>query len=180
MPTWGFNQRYWPGLYLTEVPGCFLHLKPTAGCQISTLIFDLSFGGILYKYSMKNILRTTNSLPTWGVDQRYCAGLYLTEVPEWVSAPQSHSRVSNINFDFWIFFCGGGSLWISHDKYIKDGKVHIHLGFQSKILVGPLTDWSAWVGFCTSSPQQSVNYQLLYLYFILRRGVSMNIPWTIY
>ena len=73
--------------------GGFLHLKPTAGCQISTLIFEF------------------------------------------------------------IFVYGGGSLWISYEKYIKDGKVLAHLGLQSKVLTGPLTDWSAWVGFFTSSPQ---------------------------
>jgi hypothetical protein len=26
----------------------------------------------------------------------------------WDSAPQAHSRVSNINFDIWIYFCLGG------------------------------------------------------------------------
>jgi hypothetical protein len=41
-------------------------------------------------------------------------------------------------------------------KYIKDGKVLDHLGFQSKILPKPLTDLSAWVDFCTSRPQQGV------------------------
>jgi hypothetical protein len=56
--------------------GGFLHVKPTAGCQISTLIFDFfCFGGGLYKYSMKNILRTANFLPSWCLDQRYCPGL---------------------------------------------------------------------------------------------------------
>jgi hypothetical protein len=45
--------------------GGFLHLKPTAGCQISTLIFDFFFmEGGLYKYSMKNILRTAKFLTT--------------------------------------------------------------------------------------------------------------------
>jgi hypothetical protein len=39
------------------------------------------------------------------------------------------------------------------EKYIKDGKVLDHLWFMSKVLPGPLTDLSAWVGFCTSSPQ---------------------------
>jgi hypothetical protein len=29
-------------------------------------------------------------------------------VPGWVSAPQAHSRVSNINFDIWNIFYGGG------------------------------------------------------------------------
>jgi hypothetical protein len=46
------------------------------------------------------------------------------------------------------------------EKYIKDGKVLDHLGFKSKVLAGPLTDLSAWVGFFTSSPQQGVKYQL--------------------
>jgi hypothetical protein len=36
------------------------------------------------------------------------------------------------------------------------------LRFKSKELPGPLTDLSAWVGFCTSSPQQGVKYQLWY------------------
>jgi hypothetical protein len=70
----------------------FLHLKPTAGCQISTLIFDL-------------------------------------------------------------FLWRGESLLISYEKYIKDGKVLDHLGFKSKVLSRSLTDLSAWVGLCTSSPQ---------------------------
>jgi hypothetical protein len=80
----------------------------------------------------------------------------------WVSAPQSHSRVSNINFDIWILLCGVGSLLISHEKYIKDGKVLAHLRCQSNILPGSLTDLSAWLGFHTSSPQQGVKYQLWY------------------
>jgi hypothetical protein len=32
----------------------------------------------------------------------------------------------------------------------------------------PLTDLSAWMGFCTSSPQQGVKYQLWYLDFFGR------------
>jgi hypothetical protein len=84
-------------------------------------------------------------------------------VPGWVSAPQAHSRVSNINFNIWNCFYGGWSLWISHEKYIKDGKVLPDLGFQSKVFPGPLADFCAWVGFCTSSPQQGVKYQLWYL-----------------
>jgi hypothetical protein len=46
------------------------------------------------------------------------------------------------------------------EKYIKDGKVLAHLGFQSKILARSLTELNAWVGFRTSSPQQGVKYQL--------------------
>jgi hypothetical protein len=46
---------------------------------------------------------------------------------------------------------------VSHEQYIKNGKVLDHLGFMSKVLPGPLTDLSAWVGFCTSSPQQGLS-----------------------
>jgi hypothetical protein len=41
LSTWGLSQMYFPGLYLTLVHGGFLHLKPTAGCQISILIFEI-------------------------------------------------------------------------------------------------------------------------------------------
>jgi hypothetical protein len=42
-----------------------MHLKPTAWCQISTLIFENKlWRGGLYKYPMKNILRTAKFLPT--------------------------------------------------------------------------------------------------------------------
>jgi hypothetical protein len=43
------------------------HLKPTAECQILTLIFEkkmLRRG--LYEYSMKNISRIAKFLPTFG------------------------------------------------------------------------------------------------------------------
>ena len=41
-----------------------MHLKPTAGCQISTLIFEKKmWKGGLYKYPMKNISRTQSSCP---------------------------------------------------------------------------------------------------------------------
>jgi hypothetical protein len=43
-----------------------MHLKPTAGCQISTLIFENKMvEGDLYKYPMKNISRRAKFLPTW-------------------------------------------------------------------------------------------------------------------
>jgi hypothetical protein len=53
-----------------------------------------------------------------------------------------------------------GSLGISYEKYIPDVKVLVHLGLRSKVLPGLLTGLSAWVGFWTSSPQQSIKYQL--------------------
>jgi hypothetical protein len=43
-------------------------LKPTAGCQISTLIFEKTIvEGGLYEYPMKNISRTAKFLPTWNL-----------------------------------------------------------------------------------------------------------------
>jgi hypothetical protein len=48
------------------------------------------------------------------------------------------------------------------------------LELKSKVLHGPLTDLNAWVGFCTSSLQQGVKYQLRYLIFALWRGVSIK------
>ena len=45
---------------------------------------------------------------------------------------------------------------------MKDGKVLSHLEFKSKVFPGSITDLSARVGFCTSSPQQGVKYQLSY------------------
>ena len=56
-----------------------MHLKPTAGCQISTLIFGF----------------------------------------------------------------GEETLYISHEKLSKDGKVLCHFQFMSKVLPGPLSDLSA-------------------------------------
>jgi hypothetical protein len=42
-----------------------MHIKPTAGCQISTLIFEkIIVEGDLYKYPLKNISRTAKFLPT--------------------------------------------------------------------------------------------------------------------
>jgi hypothetical protein len=54
----------------------------------------------------------------------------------------------------------GGLYKYPMKKYIKEDKVLDQLEFKSKVLPGPLTDTSAWVGFCTSSPQQGVKYQL--------------------
>jgi hypothetical protein len=56
--------------------GGFLHLKPTAGCQISTLIFGFFFGG----RPMKNCQRTAKFFLTWGLNQRYCPGLKWLDV----------------------------------------------------------------------------------------------------
>ena len=46
-------------------------------------------------------------------------------------------------------------------NWIKS-EVLVRLGLKSKILSVPLTDINARLGFCTSSPQQGVKYQLWY------------------
>jgi hypothetical protein len=40
-----------------------MHLKPTAGCQISTLIFEINCGGGLYKYAIKICQGRQSSCP---------------------------------------------------------------------------------------------------------------------
>jgi hypothetical protein len=52
----------------------------------------------------------------------------------YLKRPPLHNNKSNINVD------EGWSLLISHEKYIKDGKVLAHLGCQSKVFPGLLTD----------------------------------------
>ena len=44
-----------------------MHLKPIAGCQISTLIFEKKIveEGVLYKYSIKNYQGRQSSFPLW-------------------------------------------------------------------------------------------------------------------
>jgi hypothetical protein len=77
---------------------------------------------------------------------------------------------------FWLVE-GGGALWIFHDILQTDGTVLDHLGFRWKVLAGYLTDLIACVGFCTSSPQQGVNYQFRFLDSGGRD--SMISPWQI-
>jgi hypothetical protein len=47
-------------------------------------------------------------------------------------------QISTLIFD--VFLWRRGSLSISQEKYIKEGKVLARLGFQSKIFPGPFTD----------------------------------------
>ena len=77
----------------------YLHLKPTTGCQISTLRYFF-FGSGPFEYPMKNWQRAAMFFLIWDLSQWHCPGFY---VPGWVSAHQAHSRVWNINFDMCIF-----------------------------------------------------------------------------
>ena len=49
--------------------------------------------------------------------------------------PTAGCQISTLIFGF-----VGETLYISHDKLQKDGKVLCHLGFTSNVLSGPLTD----------------------------------------
>jgi hypothetical protein len=94
-----------------------MHFKPTAG-------FDLnpewqrtlpSFGNLSWD------MHRVPSNPNIKVDLQPTAGC----------------QISTLKFGF------EGTLYISHDKLPKDGKVLCHLGFTSKVLPGPLTELSA-------------------------------------
>ena len=61
--------------YWLKCLGGIMHLKPTAGCQISTLIFDFFYGGGSLLISHENISRTAKFLTTCSLCQRYCPGL---------------------------------------------------------------------------------------------------------
>jgi hypothetical protein len=65
-PCYGL-EMYYPTQAIKSVKclGGIMHLKPTAGCQISTLIFENKlWGWDLYRYPMKNISRTAKFLPS--------------------------------------------------------------------------------------------------------------------
>jgi hypothetical protein len=51
--------------------------------------------------------------------------------------PTAGCQISTLIFGF------GGTLYITHEILPKDGKVLCHVGFKSKVLLGPLTDLGA-------------------------------------
>jgi hypothetical protein len=132
--------------------GGFLQLKPTAGCQISTLIFDFFlWRGVSINIPWKYI-KDGKVLDHLGIKSKVLTGS-LTDLSALVGFCTSSPQLG-VKYQLWylIFFYGGWSLLISHEKYIKNGKVLDHLLIKSNVLPGSLTDLSAWVGFCTSSP----------------------------
>ena len=95
-------------------------------------------------------------------------------MPDWVPAHQAHSRVLNINFDFFIVF--GGTLSISHEQFSTDGKVLSHFGFKLKVLPGPLTDLSGRVGVGTSTHCRvsNINFDIFDLFWAGPYEYPMN------
>ena len=86
-----------------------MHLKPTAGCQISILIFEKQlWKGGLYKYPIKIYEERQSSFPT------FICIKGIARVFNWlmclggIMKLKAHSRVSNINFDIWKKIVEGG------------------------------------------------------------------------
>ena len=135
-----------------------MHLNPTAGCQISTLIFGFVGGTLCISHA---------KLPKDG--KVLCHSEFKSKVLPGplidLSAYVVYCTSSRQQFvkDQLLIFGFGGTLCIYHEKLPKDGKVLCHLGFKSKVLLGPFTDFSDLVRWCTSSPQQGVKFQLWYL-----------------
>ena len=66
LPTFGQGKGIARVFNWLKCLGGIMHLKSTAGCQISILIFEKKlWRGGLYKYPMKNISRTAKFLPTF-------------------------------------------------------------------------------------------------------------------
>jgi hypothetical protein len=115
-----------------------MRLKPTAGCQISTLIFGFGGGGVgTLCISHDKLLKDGKVLCHLGIRSKVLPGP-LTDISGIMHLnPTAGCQISTL-----IFGCFLGGLCISHEKLQKDGKVLCHLGLRSKVLPGPLTDIS--------------------------------------
>jgi hypothetical protein len=114
--------------------------------------------------------RTAQFFLNWGLCQR---GFNWLWVPMWVSAPQTHSRVTHINFNILIFLLGGDSLNIPWK---------IGHGRQSSFSIGVYVkgialafNWLKWLGgFQHIKP--TVGWQISTLIFWFFWGDPINIP----
>ena len=86
-----------------------MHLKPTAECQISTLIFEKkNVEGGFYKYPMKNISRTAKFLPTFGQVKGIARILNWVKCLGGIMHLTPTAGFQNINFDIWKKIVEGG------------------------------------------------------------------------
>ena len=108
--------------------GRILHLKPTAGCQISTLIFGLFWGGLWISH--EKLPKDGNILSHFGFFSKILPGP-LTEWIAWVGFSTSSAR-QGVKYQLWYldYFLGGG-LQICHNNLPKYCKVLSYLGFIS-------------------------------------------------
>jgi hypothetical protein len=157
----------------------FLHLKPTAECRISTLIFDFFCGRGSLWISYAKYIKDGKVLAQLGCQSMVLSDLKQFEVPGWVSAPQVHSRVSNINFNIWIFFSIGVSINIPMKNILRTAKF-LHTWVSVKGIVWAFT-WLRWLGGCLHlKPTVGCQISALIFEFSFVEGFFMNIPWTIY
>jgi hypothetical protein len=98
-----------------------------------------------------------------------CCGLQVQKPTQALKSVKDPGNTFDINHTwsrtlpsliYFLWVMEGGLYKYPTKKYIKDGKFLDHLGLKSKVLPGPLTDLGVWVGFCRSSSQQSVKYEL--------------------
>jgi hypothetical protein len=123
--------------------GGIMHLRPTAGCQISTLIFEKNIVegvsinipiGFPPNPNIKVVYRDSSRHISGGAKgsgplrMRYWKRGHRKGT--WLKWPHSRKYVLR-------------TLYIFHVKLPKDGKVLCHSGLSSKVLPGTLTDLSA-------------------------------------
>ena len=83
----------------------------------------------------------------------------ITDLSIWVDICTSNPH-QGVKYQLWYLeFFWGDPINIPW-KLATDGKVLSQLGLRSNILSRPLTDSSGFWGYCTSSLQQGVKYQL--------------------
>ena len=88
-----------------------MHLNPTAGCQMSTLIFEKKIvEGGLYKYPIKNISRTAKFLPIFGYVKGIARNFNWLKCLDGIMHLTPTAGFQNINFDIWKQIVEGGSL----------------------------------------------------------------------
>ena len=135
MPTWGLNQRYWKTNCGRSGSIWISNEKYIPNCKILAHL----------EFKSKVLPGPLTDLSAW---VGFC-NLY----------PTAGCQIATLTFEKKMRGVGG-SLWVSHEKYIPNGKVLAYLRFQSRVFPMPLTGLCVWVGFCTSSPHRGVKYQL--------------------
>jgi hypothetical protein len=106
-------------------------------------------------------------------------GLELTEVSGWVSAPQAHSRVSNINFDIWFFLWKGVSINILCKIY-QGRQSSCPFGVSVKGIDRAFNRLKCLGGFVHLKPTAGCQILTLIFELCFVEGVSINILWKIY
>ena len=107
LSTWCFDQRYWRAFNWLTCLGGFLHLEPTVGCQISTLISVFFMEGRSLLISNEKYIKDGKVLDHLGIKWTVLPGP-LAELSAWVGFYTS-SPQQDVKYQLWylIFFYGG-------------------------------------------------------------------------